>query len=115
MIFGNLINLGVKSEMEFYQMREAKVVNLFALITLFGLLIGGSSVFFISGDYAISIVIFTAITSLSILFLNYKLYYNFATYLFVVTINATIFILNQQYVDTVGNYLYYFPVIFALL
>lgn len=114
MVFGNLINLGVKSEMEFYQMREARIVNLFALITLFGLLVGVSSVFFISGDYALGTVLFTTITSVSILFLNYKLYHNAATYLFVITINLTIFILNQQYIDTVGNYLYYFPVIFCV-
>lgn len=114
MIFGNLINLGVKSEMEFYQKREARIVNLFALITLFGLLVGVSSVLFISGDYVISTVLFTTITSLTILFLNYKLYHNAATYLFVITINVTIFILNQQYIDSVGNYLYYFPVIFCV-
>ncbi|MFN8117768.1 MAG: sensor histidine kinase [Bacteroidia bacterium] len=100
--------------MEFYQMREARIVNLFALITLFGLLVGVSSVFFISGDYALGTVLFTTITSVSILFLNYKLYHNAATYLFVITINLTIFILNQQYIDTVGNYLYYFPVIFCV-
>lgn len=114
MIFGNLINLGVKSEMEFYQKREARIVNLFALITLFGLLVGVSSVFFISGDYALPTVIFTTITSITILFLNYKLYHNAATYLFVITINLTIYILNQQYIDAVGNYLYYFPVIFCV-
>ncbi|MBK8368803.1 MAG: sensor histidine kinase [Bacteroidetes bacterium] len=114
MIFGNLINLGVKSEMEFYQKREARIVNLFALITLLGLLIGVSSVIFISGDYVISTVLFTTLTSLTILFLNYKLYHNAATYLFVITINVTIFILNQQYIDSVGNYLYYFPVIFCV-
>lgn len=100
--------------MEFYQMREARIVNLFSLITLFGLLVGVSSVFFISGDYALGTVLFTTITSISILFLNYKLYHNAATYLFVITINLTIFILNQQYIDTVGNYLYYFPVIFCV-
>lgn len=114
MIFGNLINLGVKSEMEFYQKREARIVNLFALITLFGLLVGVSSVFFISGDYALPTVLFTTFTSITILFLNYKLYHNAATYIFVVTINLTIFILNQQYIDAVGNYLYYFPVIFCV-
>jgi len=114
MIFGNLINLGVKSEMEFYLKREARIVNLFALITLLGLLIGVSSVIFISGDYVVSTVLFTTLTSLSILLLNYKLYHNAATYLFVITINVTIFILNQQYIDTVGNYLYYFPVIFCV-
>ncbi len=114
MVFGNLINLGVKSEMEFYQMREARIVNLFSLITLLGLLIGGTSVFFISGDYALRTVLFTAITSISILFLNYKSYHNAATYVFVISINLTIFILNQQYIDTVGNYFYYFPVIFCV-
>ena len=114
MIFGNLINLGVKSEMEFYQKREARIVNLFALITLLELLIGVSSDIFISGDYVISTVLFTTLTSLTILLLNYKLYHNAATYVFVITINVTIFILNQQYIDTVGNYLYYFPVIFCV-
>lgn len=114
MVFGNLINLGVKTEMEFYQKREARIVNLFALITLLGLVIGVSSVLFISGDYVISTVLFTTLTSLSILFLNYKLHHNAATYLFVITINVTIFILNQQYIDSVGNYLYYFPVIFCV-
>ncbi len=114
MVFGNLINLGVKTEMEFYQKREARIVNLFALITLLGLLIGISSVIFISGDYVFSTVFFSTITSLSILFLNYKLHHNAATYLFVITTNVTIFILNQQYIDSVGNYLYYFPVIFCV-
>lgn len=114
MIFGNLINLGVKSEMEFYQKREARIVNLFALITLLGLLIGVSSVLFISGDYVFSTVAFSTITSLTILVLNYKLHHNAATYVFVITINVTIFILNKQYIDSVGNYLYYFPVIFCV-
>ena len=114
MIFDNLINLGVKSEMEFYQKREARIVNLFALITLLGLLIGVSTVFFISGDYVLSTVLFTTTTSLSILGLNYKGYNNAATYLFVICINITMFVLNMQYVDSVGNYLYYYPVIFCV-
>ena len=67
-IFGNLVEIGISSEMEFYQKREARIVNLFAIITLLGLLIGVSSVFFISGDYVISTVVFTTLTSLTILF-----------------------------------------------
>lgn len=114
MIFGNIIELGVNPEMDFYSKREARVVNLFALIVLLGLLIGVSTVFFISGDYVLSTVLFTTIASLSILFLNYKSYHNLATYLFVISINLTIFILNKQYIDAVGNYLYYFPVIFCV-
>ena len=38
MLFDNLINLGIKTEMEFYQKREARVVNLFAWFILSGLL-----------------------------------------------------------------------------
>ena len=68
MIFGNLINLGVKSEMEFYQKQEARIVNLFALITLIGLVFGVNSIFFISSDYVISTVLFTTFTSFFILF-----------------------------------------------
>ncbi len=68
MIFGNLINLGVKSEMEFYQKQEARIVNLFALITLIGLVFGVNSIFFISSDYVISTVLFTRFTSFFILF-----------------------------------------------
>ena len=68
MIFGNLINLGVKSEMEFYQKQEARIVNLFALITLIGLVFGVTSIFFISSDNLISTVLFTTFTSFFILF-----------------------------------------------
>lgn len=114
MIFGNLIDLGVKSEMDFYQKREARIVNLFSLITLSGLFIGLSTIFFIKGEYATVTVSFTAITSLSILICNAKSYHNTATYLFVFSINLTLFVLNQQYIDSVGNYLYYFPVIFCV-
>jgi two-component sensor histidine kinase len=114
MIFGNLINLGVETEMDFYQKREARIVNLIALITLFGLFIGISTVFFISGDYATASVIFTAVSSLLSLYFNYKKLHHVATCVFVVTINLTIFILCQQYISSVGNYLYYFPVIFCV-
>lgn len=114
MIFGNLINLGVKSEMEFYEKREARIVNLFALITLLGLLVGVSTVFFISGDYASVSVVFTLVFSLLSLFLNYKGYFNVATFVFIISINVTIFTLCQQYIVSVGNYLYYFPLIFCV-
>lgn len=114
MIFGNLINLGIETEMDFYQKRESRIVNLIALITLFGLLVGVSTVFFISGDYAASSVVFATVSSLLSLYFNYKKLYNIATWVFVVTINITIFILCQQYIPGVGNYLYYFPIIFCV-
>lgn len=114
MVFGNLINLGVNTEMEFYQKREARIVNLFALITLFGLVLGITTVFFIKGTYPTYVVLFTASSSLSILLFNSKKYYNTATYIFVTSINFCIFILNEQYDISVGNYLYYFPLVFCV-
>ena len=113
-LFGNLVDIGISSEMEFYQKREARIVNLFALIILLGILIGVSTIFFISGDYIVSTVLFTTLSALAMLFLNYKGYHNIATYFFVFSINATMFVLNMQYVDTVGNYLFYYPVIFCM-
>ncbi len=114
MVFGNLINLGVKPEMEFYQKREARIINLFSLIAIFGLFLGVFTVFFINGDYATTSVIFSAVSSFLTLFFNYRRLYNIATSVFVITINLTIFVLCQQYVDSVGNYLYYFPIIFCV-
>ncbi len=114
MILGSLINLGVNSEMEFYQKREARIVNLFALITLLGLLIGITTIFFITGAYPTPIVAFTTVSCFAILFLNAKNLYNAATYVFVISINFSIFIINEQYQVSVGSYLYYFPVIFCV-
>ncbi|MBI3518567.1 MAG: sensor histidine kinase [Bacteroidetes bacterium] len=100
--------------MEFYQKREARIVNLFALITLLGLVLGITTVFFITGNYPTPVVLFTAMSSLSILFFNWQKKYNTATYIFVICINFCIFILNEQYDISVGNYLYYFPVVFCV-
>ena len=114
MIFSNLINLGLNSDMEFYQRRESKMVNLFEWISLIGSIIGINTVFFIQAQYPTFISLFSVLTPLFVLFLNYKKLYNAATYTFVATTNISIFVIVQQYDMTVGNYLYYFPVIFCI-
>lgn len=114
MVFGNLINLGVKTEMEFYQKREARMVNLFALIALIGSVAGISTVFFISARYPTVIAMFSIFTAMAVLLFNLKGYYDAATTTFIVTTNVSIFIIVQQYVTNVGNYLYYFPLIFCI-
>ena len=114
MIFSNLINLGLNSDMEFYQRRESKMVNLFEWISLIGSIIGINTVFFIQAQYPTFISLFSVLTPLLVLFLNYKKLYNAATYAFVATTNISIFVIVQQYDITVGNYLYYFPVIFCI-
>ncbi len=114
MVFGNLINFGVKTEMEFYQKREARMVNLFALIALTGSVAGISTVFFISAKYPTVIAMFSIFTAIAVLLFNLKGYYNAATTAFILTTNISIFVVNQQYVTNVGNYLYYFPLIFCV-
>jgi len=114
MILGNLINLGVKSEMEFYEKREARMVNLFAWIAFIGSVAGITTVFFINAKYPTFIATFSVFTALAVLLLNYKGYLNAATFTFVGTTCISIFVIVQQYEANVGNYLYYFPLIFCV-
>lgn len=114
MIFRKIINLGVNKELSFYDTREVRIVNLFALITLIGLLVGITTLFFIKGSYPTFIVVFSIIASLLSLFFNARSFYNAATYTFVISINVTIFVISQQYIITVANYLYYFPMVFCV-
>ncbi len=114
MVFGNLINLGINSEMEFYQKREARMVNLFAWIAFIGSVAGITTVFFINAKYPTIIASFSVFTALAVLIFNYKGFYNAATYTFAFTTNVSIFVIVQQYEANVGNYLYYFPLIFCV-
>lgn len=89
-------------------------MNLFALITLAGLLIGITTLFFIEGTYPTPVVLFSAVASSLSLFFNARAMHNAATYIFVISINVTIFIISQQYIIAVANYLYFFPVVFCV-
>lgn len=114
MLFRKLINLGVNDNLPFYDKREIRIVNLFALITLAGLFIGITTLFFIEGTYPTLVVVFSAVASSLSLFLNARAMHNAATYIFVISINVTIFIISQQYIISVANYLYFFPVVFCV-
>ncbi len=114
MILNKLINLGVTNELEFYQKREIRIVNLFALITLVSLLFGLTNILFVSVKYPSPIVLFTTSTSILVLLFNYYKKYDVATYFFVIPININVFILCHQYDESVGNYLYFFLIIFCV-
>lgn len=114
MLFRKLINLGVNDSLPFYDKREIRIVNLFALITLAGLLIGVTTLLFIGGTYPTPVVLFSTVASSLSLLLNARAMHNAATYIFVISINVTIFIISQQYVISVANYLYFFPVVFCV-
>ncbi|MES2761653.1 MAG: sensor histidine kinase [Bacteroidota bacterium] len=100
--------------MEFYQKREARMVNLFAWIALIGSVAGITTVFFINAKYPTFIATFSVFTAVAVLIFNYKGWYDLATYTFAFTTNVSIFVIVQQYTANVGNYLYYFPLIFCV-
>lgn len=114
MIFKKLINLGVNENLPFYDKREIRIINLFALITLLGLFVGITTLFFIEGAYPTLIVSFSFATSLLSILFNARSLHNAATYTFVISLNITIFIVSQQYIIDVANYLYFFPVVFCV-
>jgi len=90
------------------------MVNLFAWIALIGSVAGITTVFFIQAKYPTLIATFSVFTAIAVLLLNYKGYHNAATLIFIATTCFSVFILVQQYEKNVGNYLYYFPLIFCV-
>lgn len=114
MKLSDLLEIGVYDDLEFYQKREVRVINLFSLITIAGLVVGVSTVFFAKNPYPLTTVLGTLFCAITSMFLNYKKQQSAATYLFVIAVNFSIFTLNQQYTLAVGNYLYYFPLIFCI-
>lgn len=114
MKLSKLLDVGVYDDLEFYQKREIRIVNLFSLITIAGLIIGLSTILFVKNHYPTTTVLGTLFCAVGSMVLNLKKLQSTATYLFVISINFSIFILNKQYALAVGNYLYYFPLIFCI-
>lgn len=114
MIFRKIIDSGIVAGLPFYRRREIRMVNLFALIILLGLLIGATSIFFLGGAYPLITECISFTVTMFIIVLNKKKAYDAATFLFVISINLVIFFINQQYDTSVQCYLYYFPVIFCV-
>lgn len=112
--FEKIINLGIKENLDFYQKREIRIINVFALITLLGVFVGFFTLFFIDGNYLISTSGSTALFAIVVLLLNFKGFHNAASLTFLISINVILFVLNQVYSELVANYLYYFPLIFCV-
>jgi two-component sensor histidine kinase len=113
-MFSKLLNIGISEEIDIYQKRETKALNLFSLFALAGLIIGATNIIFLGSNYAIGAVSFTALGSILVLILNHYKYYQAATYTFVIYINLSLFFLNSYYPYEAGSYLYYFPEVFCI-
>jgi len=113
-MFSKLLNIGIYNSLDFYQKREVKILNTLALIVVAGLLIGSTNVFFLGELYPAIAELIIALSSIVVYFLNWKRKYNLAAYVFVVSINCTIFFIAQYYDRSTDTYLYYFPVTFCI-
>lgn len=114
MTFSKILEVGVKSNLDFYTRREVRILNLFAIITVLGLLIGATNVIFLGKAYPALAEALVILSSASIIFLNYKEQYSAAAYMFVITLNASILFINQYYHESTGTYLFYFPLVFCV-
>ncbi len=113
-MFSRLLNIGVTGDLEFYQKKETKILNLFALITLTGLLIGTTNILFLGKSYPFTTIILETIASILILVFNHKKLYQVSLYLFVLSMNMCLLYISVYYKSSTGSYLYYFPVIFCI-
>lgn len=109
-----LLNIGVTENLDFYQKREVKIINLFSFITLLGLLIGATNIFFLKSSYPYLPIFAETLATLLVLLLNAKKYNQTATYLFVISLNLNLVYINHYYDVSTGSYLYYLPIIFCV-
>ncbi len=113
-MFPKLLNIGICPELDFYQKREVKILNLFSLITLSGLILGSTNIFFLGESYPALAEGIVALFTASVFVLNYRKHYQLAAYMYVFTLNGAIFFINEYYSKTTATYLFYFPAIFCV-
>lgn len=113
-MFSKLLNIGTRPQLDFHQKREIKILNLLALVIVFGLLVGSTNIFFLGEAYPATAECIIAVCSLLVIFLNWKQQHEAAAYTFVIVISATLVFVNQYYELSTAAYLYYFPVIFCV-
>jgi two-component sensor histidine kinase len=113
-MFQALLNIGITDTTDIYQKRETKILNLFAVITLTGILIGLTNIFFLGSDYPGFIILFLAFACAFVLLLNKWDMHRAAAYLFVISLNIDLFFVNEYYPTGTASFLYYFPMIFCI-
>jgi two-component sensor histidine kinase len=108
------VNAGITPATDPYRNRTTRFVNLFSLITLAGLVIGFTNVIFLGVNYPFFTESFLFICAVFTLILNKKQKYTGAIYLFLISVNAAIFYVNEYYDVSSGAFLFYFPLILCV-
>lgn len=109
-----LLNIGTHYENDPYILRTARFVNLFSLITIAGLLIGAINVFFIGKNYPFRAESFFLVLSFMAIVFNKLRLHSASIYCFLLTINSSVFYVNEFYDSSAGPYLFYFPLVLCV-
>jgi two-component sensor histidine kinase len=114
-LLDSILNLGVEEHHSPNAKRTIRTVNCLNLVVAFFLLVG-VGIYFIGGAYAgfIPCAIFLSLHVLAIL-LSRIHHPRLAFLLFTISVNCSIFYINQLYPPAAGAYLYYFPLIVSVV
>jgi len=113
-MLSKILHTGVYPDLDFYQKREVRILNLFSMVTISGLLAGATNIFFLGAKYPAAIEALMIALMVLVFVFNKQKKYQFAYYTFVISINATILFINKYYHPHTGSYLFYFPLIFCV-
>lgn len=109
-----LIAIGISHCKNTNELRLLKTINIFALITMLGLLIGFTNSFFDEIEYPFYFELICFIIVFFIIVLNGFGYLRTAMWLFMFTLNIMLFYFCEFYHVSAGAYLYYFPLVLAV-
>ncbi len=107
------LNIGISDELDMYQKKETRFLNLFSLIIFGSVLVCTLNLFFLGAIYPIGSEIALSSIAIIVMFLNYKKYYTASLFIFVISSNLALLYVTLLYDKSVGNYLFYFPILFC--
>ncbi len=112
-LINRLINIGIDDTVDLYQKKETRLVNLFSLIVFSTVLICTVQLLFNDDIYPILLELALIGISVITIILNHKKKFNAALYTFVILTNVALLFINLRFETQLGNYLYYFPILFC--
>ncbi|MFN5983614.1 MAG: sensor histidine kinase [Fluviicola sp.] len=112
--FNRFINNGTSGITDVFIVREVRLVNFFSYVILISLIFGLTNTFFVYNKFPELAALLLFVTSIFSLVFNYYKKNSLAAYFLLVPVNVNLFFLNQHYSENVGNYMYYFLVIYFI-
>ncbi|MBK9283114.1 MAG: sensor histidine kinase [Sphingobacteriaceae bacterium] len=109
-----ILDIGLFPEISFYQKREVRILNIISLITIFGMVLGGTTILFIKQKYPISLQLFIIFYNVFILYSNYKRRFNLSATTFVIGLSCVLLYVGEYYPEATASYLFYFPALFCI-